>query len=200
MTKKKIKEYIEQVDAYAKKELSEHRYNHSVRVANFAGKLAKNYHCGKKTILWAKLAGFAHDICREKPADFLLKYAKKDGKPIDEFEEKNPLLLHGRAAAILLQAQFGIKKKKLLRAIRHHTFGSKKLDTLGKILFVADKIEPGRENAENLRKLIPVLSLNRLTAKVVAESIAYNTAKNKKTHPRTKKMYTQLRKFLEDEK
>lgn len=57
---------------------------------------------------------------------------------------KDPLKsLHGRAAAVVLQ-KFGINDKSVLKAAAFHTFGYEGIDALGKIVYIADKIEPGR--------------------------------------------------------
>ena len=41
--------------------------------------------------------------------------------------------------------RIGIKNRSLLEAIEWHTVGKPGLDTLGKIIFLADGIEPGRQ-------------------------------------------------------
>jgi predicted HD superfamily hydrolase involved in NAD metabolism len=81
-------------------------------------------------------AGRYHDALRDAPLDELRSLAKS---PITE-----PELLHGPAAANYLIAQ-GEQRQNLLDAIRYHSIGSKEWDRVGRALYMADYLEPGRD-------------------------------------------------------
>jgi len=94
-----------------------------------------------------------------KPIGFLFRTVRTDGQPVTPDEAANSELLHGRAAAVLLQEYYGIHKKSLLNAVRYHTSASAKFDALGRIIYIADKIEPGRKNCDYLREKVEQLTL-----------------------------------------
>lgn len=57
--------------------------------------------------------------------------------------------LHGPAAAVVLQTQLFFKDELVLHAIANHTYPfDSKSTLLDKILYCADKLEPGRTEAD----------------------------------------------------
>jgi 2-amino-4-hydroxy-6-hydroxymethyldihydropteridine diphosphokinase len=81
-------------------------------------------------------AGRYHDALRDAPLEELRALAQST---ITE-----PELLHGPAAANYLVAQ-GEKRPSVLNAIRYHSIGSKDWDRVGRALYMADYLEPGRD-------------------------------------------------------
>lgn len=171
-------ELFENIRSYAEKNLSKKRYEHSVRVAETAAYMCRLYGFDENLGL---VAGIAHDICKEIPEDEMISLAKKDGNPIEGLEAAKPSLLHGRAAAMKIGMEFEIFDKDMIQAISNHTFGCVGLCDLGKILFVADKIEPGRpQSTDEYRKNLFSMTLNGITSSVLNENIEYLTKKGKK--------------------
>jgi 2-amino-4-hydroxy-6-hydroxymethyldihydropteridine diphosphokinase len=84
-----------------------------------------------------RAAGYLHDALREVPPDELRPLVPE---PLKDLAGK---LLHGPAAAARLRAD-GIADEDFLRAVAYHTVGHPDLDDLGRALFIADYIEPGR--------------------------------------------------------
>ena len=117
------------------------RYDHIQRVVGTCVALAPKFQVDKTE---AKLVGLAHDMLREWSNEKFLKLVATVGYEPNKMEQKKPMLLHGRCAAILLKRDFGVKKKSILRALECHTLGSSKMDMLGILLYVSDYIEPGR--------------------------------------------------------
>ncbi len=186
-----IDEVTEKIRKYVKKSVGQARYEHSVRTAETCAKLCKKYGFDEKT---GYLAGISHDMCKKLPPEELLKTAEGDGKPVSELEKSNPSLLHGRAAAIKLQDEFDVHEPEVIEAVANHTFGKKGLCPLGKILYISDKIEPGREHVNDAYiKSIKNLSLDELFYKVVSDSKEYLLKKGKKIAPETE----ELLKYLE---
>jgi HD superfamily phosphohydrolase YqeK len=83
---------------------------------------------------WAD-AGRFHDALRDAPVEELRALA---GSTLEEVE-----LLHGPAAAAKLERD-GETRQNLLDAIRYHSIGSRQWDRVGKALYMADYLEPGR--------------------------------------------------------
>ncbi|MEX1182243.1 MAG: HD domain-containing protein [Gemmatimonadota bacterium] len=84
-----------------------------------------------------RAAGLLHDVLRETPPDDLRPLV---AEPLRTVAGK---LLHGPAAAARLR-EHGLRDEPLLSAITYHTIGHPGLDDLGRALFIADYIEPGR--------------------------------------------------------
>jgi 2-amino-4-hydroxy-6-hydroxymethyldihydropteridine diphosphokinase len=81
-------------------------------------------------------AGRYHDALRDAPLEELRMLAQSS---ITE-----PELLHGPAAANYLAAH-GETRTSVLNAIRYHSIGSKDWDRVGRALYMADYLEPGRD-------------------------------------------------------
>lgn len=122
--------------------LSPGRYVHSVGVANTAAKLAGMY---SLDIEKAYLAGLMHDYAREMSGTELLDLGQEHGLIRDHVEVIKPSLLHGVVGAFLLQQAGIITDAQILDAIRNHTTGHPEMDWLGRLIYIADYIEPERK-------------------------------------------------------
>ncbi len=187
---------IEQIDTFAKENLKESRYEHSHRVANYAKFLAEHYPSEGVHPDKAFLAGLAHDICKNFSDEELLATVEKDGMGVDDIEKTRLNLLHGRAAAVLLKEKFAVKDESILNAIAFHTFGYEGIDALGKIVYIADKIEPARPNTEEFRDFALKANLTELMLKVLLWNMNYIESKGATIHPLTEKMHKQLKSEL----
>ena len=185
----RIEKLITVLDRYARRNLSDHRYEHSCRVASYAEELARRYGYGHRLQRLCYLAGISHDMCKEKPIGFLLRTVRTDGQPVTPDEAVNSELLHGRAAAVVLQEHYGIHKKSLLNAVRYHTSASTKFDALGRIIYIADKIEPGRKNCNYLREKVERMPLDELFLEVLEEVIGFVESKGQTVQACTYKTY-----------
>ena len=162
---------IEQIDAYTKEHVKEKRYEHSVRVAEMAARMCRQYGLDDNT---GYLAGIGHDMCKEINYKKMIKLASKYDCPIMEFELKKPSLLHGRAAAMMMREKFKIENKDILEAVAFHTTGTLNMCDLTKCLFLADKIEPGRpQSTEEYRENLLKLDLPSLFLSVLNENYEY---------------------------
>ena len=81
------------------------------------------------------LAGTLHDALRDAPAAELRELTGDTTRDAE--------VLHGPAAAALLESM-GETNRSVLLAIRYHTVGSPEWDRVGRALFMADFLEPGR--------------------------------------------------------
>ncbi len=80
-------------------------------------------------------AGTLHDALRDAP-DAELRALTGDST-------RDAEVLHGPAAATLLES-LGEQNQSVLLAVRHHTVGSVEWDRVGRALYMADFLEPGR--------------------------------------------------------
>ena len=191
MPDKTTAETIKKIKAYAAGVLSKSRYEHSLRTAKMARALCERFSLDRQL---GFLAGVSHDLCKQFSDEALIALAKKDGFAISALEGQKPSLLHGRAAAELIQESFGVTEESVLDAVRWHTFGRKGLCPLGRVLFVADKIEPGRKGVtEERRKALLKLDFNELVINVIEDNIAYLNGTGKITAPETLEMLEELR-------
>jgi HD superfamily phosphohydrolase YqeK len=85
---------------------------------------------------WAAV-GFLHDVLRDAKPDELRAALSR---PIDQLPDE---VIHGPAAADRLR-QGGVTDEPLLTAVAFHSLGSPDFDDIGKALYVADFLEPGR--------------------------------------------------------
>lgn len=178
MTDQAVENLTSKVRKYAKSVLKDRRYKHSIRVAKTASYMCSIFGCDKTK---AYFAGIAHDICKDMDDKDLISLAKEDNLEITDIEMSKPSLLHGRASATLLKDKFGVDDEEILEAIRNHTFGKAGMGPLAKIIYVADKIEPGREQStKQYRKKLYAMSLNQMTLYVVQENMEYLRSKDKR--------------------
>lgn len=116
-----------------------------------------------------RAAGFLHDALREVAPDAL-----RAKVPRAQSSLPGPIL-HGPAVAERLRAQ-GVLDGELLFALAYHTLGNASLGTLGRALYVADFLEPGRdfmpEWREGLRARMPA-ELDSVTREIVGARILY---------------------------
>jgi predicted HD superfamily hydrolase involved in NAD metabolism len=148
-----------------------HRYAHTLRVARFAERLARQH--GEDPAK-ARQAGLFHDLARLYPTERLLAECAARAMPIDAFEQANPIVLHARLGAELAREFYGVTDEAVLCAIRKHTVGAAQMSRLDMMLYLADGLEPGRDYPE--RAALASLAQTDLEAAmraVLASSIAY---------------------------
>jgi predicted HD superfamily hydrolase involved in NAD metabolism len=186
-------EILELVDEWLQHHFRNHnkRYLHSISTANTAEEIARiiNYICPKK----ARLAGMLHDMAKtscKKMANvsteerFSNLHRNIENKGIllfeseKEYKEKKKARvksLHAPIASLMAQAKLGIADTEVLNAIRFHTIGVKldNLDTLSKIIVIADKIEPVKRGEEIYAEIMEVLKITK------NPDIAINALKNR---------------------
>jgi predicted HD superfamily hydrolase involved in NAD metabolism len=95
-----------------------------------------------------ELAAWGHDIARALSPRWLLARARRFGLEVSPVEEEAPILLHGPVGAEILRREHGIDDPEVLAAARFHSTGRAGMSLLEKVIFVADKIEPGKVRAK----------------------------------------------------
>ena len=112
---------------------------HIYRVRDVAMELANRHSIDPER---AELGALAHDVCRAVPGGDLLRMSSEMGVDVSEVEQDFPLLLHGPVGAELLRREEGLTDHGLYEAIRWHSTAHPSLDSLGKLVFLADKLDP----------------------------------------------------------
>ena len=157
---------------YVKVHLSLPRFLHSIRTAETAVELCRRYGLSLEE---AYVSGIAHDMAREIGTAQGIQLAREDSLPLLEEELLRPVLLHGRAAAVLLQTLWGEKRETVLNAVRWHTQGHPDMGAIGKVLYIADFIEPGRSHiTEEFRaNILRLESLDGMLKKILEAQFSY---------------------------
>ena len=118
--------------------------SHIDRVRDIAGELAE--HHGIDGDL-ASLGMLCHDVARAMPNQELLDRAAKLRLPIGAVDRLVPVLLHGPVGAEILKQEDGLDVQSVYDAVYWHTTSHPDLDQLGKIIFLADKLDPVKVSA-----------------------------------------------------
>ncbi|WP_231133440.1 bis(5'-nucleosyl)-tetraphosphatase (symmetrical) YqeK [Capillibacterium thermochitinicola] len=122
--------------------LSPPRFQHSLRVMNFARELARHYQIPEEPVA---VAALMHDVAREKDGPEMLALASSYQIPILPLDKKAPVLLHGQVGAELLKREWAITAEPVLEAVAYHVTGAPKLGIVGELTIIADFAEPARQ-------------------------------------------------------
>lgn len=133
---------------------------------------------------WAA-AGWLHDALRDADPVELRPLVPE---PFRALPDK---VLHGPAAAERLA---GEADDEVRDAVRWHTLGSPRFRTLGRALYLADFLEPGRPYAADTkawRRRMPG-ELDAVLREVVASRVAHVEGKGRAVHPETQAFHGSL--------
>ena len=131
--------------------LNPNRVKHVLGCRDTAADLAKVWGAD---VTDAARAGLLHDITKALDGPLQLTLCREYGKVLDEFSENNPKTLHALTGSLVAQRIFG-ENEAVVKAIESHTTGKPAMNTLEKIIYVADYMEPNRDfpGVEELRRL-----------------------------------------------
>ena len=134
----------------------------------------------------AELGALAHDVCRAVPGDELLKMSANLGVIVTDVERDFPLLLHGPVGAELLRTEDELAEHSLCEAVRWHSTAHASLDDLGKVVFLADKLDPHKAAVySNQAKLYDMAleSLDLALLEFLSHEMALRIEKGETVHP-----------------
>ena len=131
--------------------LNPNRVQHVLGCRDTAAQMAKVWGADETD---AARAGLLHDITKALDGPLQLTLCGEYGKVLDEFSEKNPKTLHALTGSMVAKQIFG-ENQAVVDAIESHTTGKPAMNTLQKIIYVADYMEPNRNfpGVEELRYL-----------------------------------------------
>ena len=164
------------------------RFQHTIGVEYTAAALAMKY--GVDLDL-ARLAGLLHDCAKSMKDEELLKLCERNQIPITDIERRNPYLLHAKAGAWNAKNLYHVTNEDVLNAICWHTTGRPNMSTLEKIIFIADYIEPGRNNAPNLPEVrrLAFEDLDLTLVRILKDILDYLKDQKGEIDPMTTKTY-----------
>jgi len=127
--------------------------------------------------------------------DELTRLALVDGKGLSGLEKKKPGLLHGRAAAVFLRDHYGLRDKEILNAISSHVTGNMGMNSLAKILYIADKTEISRGYVPlHIKEMCETADLEDLFAAVLEWNLSFLHSQNLDIAQGTQKLLTAMSK------
>ena len=131
--------------------LKPNRIAHVLGCRDTAMELAKRWGAD---VTDAGRAGLLHDITKALDGPLQLTLCEEYGIVLGEFSKHNPKTLHALTGSLVAERIFG-ENKRVVDAICSHTTGKADMNTLEKILYVADYMEPNRDfpGVETLRHL-----------------------------------------------
>lgn len=149
------------------------RYAHSLRVADTCVLLAKAHHYDENR---AYKAGILHDITKAysyEESEKIISAYKPEWLSISE------KVWHSFTAVVFLKQHMQYVEEDVLHAIEHHTLGDGNTD-LDAILYIADKIEPGRGHDTSYHMALACKDLKAAVKYIQEESLRYRQEKEGK--------------------
>jgi len=127
------------------------RVAHVLGCRDTAVKLAKIWGADETD---AARAALLHDITKALDGPLQLALCRAYSMELNNFSVQNPKTLHALTGSMVAQQIFG-ENEAVVSAIRSHTTGKANMNTLEKIIYVADYMEPNRDfpGVEELRHL-----------------------------------------------
>ena len=131
---------LEKIKGDIKESLSSYSYNHSINVMEEAIKLGKHYQID---INKCACCALTHDLAKEFSEEENKNLIEKYNLSKDLLNEENKNLLHGILASLIVKEKYNFSDD-MCAAIKYHTTGYPGMSLLAKIIYLADKIEKGK--------------------------------------------------------
>ena len=128
---------IEKIELELPNMLSEKRYNHCKRVADFASRISYKTSIDSNKMY---VAGLLHDVAKELNNNEILNLCDHANIYVPSTGKNNPHSLHGIAGAVIAYEKFGITDKDIILAIAYHS-GRAAMTDPEKIVFLADFLD-----------------------------------------------------------
>ena len=190
---------LAKIEQDIKAKLSEYRFKHTQSVKDTALKIFKVLEDSltvddQKQVINKEdfsnklsLAALLHDSCKELGNEEQLELAQFYKIKIYEVDQDCPNLLHARIARYWVEEEYEILDPYVLKAIEEHTLGGINMFLSSKIIFLADMIEPLRQETEDLKKLRSMIYDEKLLDQgllfAMDRKINYVIEKRQKIHP-----------------
>lgn len=171
-----------------KKDLSSSRYEHTLGVCYTCAALAMRY---GENVERSMMAGLLHDCAKYMSAEDLINYCQKHELKLSSTELTNTALLHSKAGSIMAKEKYHIDDQSILNAIFTHTTGAPNMDLLGRILYIADFIEPHRKKLPNMDEVRKeaFIDLNKTIVMVIQSKLEYLKSKSDVIDEKTAETY-----------
>jgi len=134
----------------------------------------------------AGLAMLCHDVARAMGGGELLLRASQLDLPVSMVEREVPILLHGPVGAEILKTEDGLTDDSIYQAVYWHTTAHPSLDTLGKVVFLADKLDPQKIGSYPFQPRIRDLAfqdLDRGILEFLTQELIARASRGEMVHP-----------------
>jgi nicotinate-nucleotide adenylyltransferase len=164
---------------------------HSLGAYEKAAEMAEKFQLPRDMQEQAAFAALVHDAAKLMNSRDLLSACERYGLTLNEVDRATPNTLHPYVGAELVRERFGLDDPIILDAIRYHTTGREGMQTVEKIVYIADKIEGNTRNPLYIQKMTASLDYRQpetldLTMLYLLDStISYLMGKYLVIHPRT---------------
>lgn len=175
---------FESIDQKLRVKLSRSRYTHTIGVMYTAASLAMAH---KTNVQQALIAGLLHDCGKFGSVDDQMAICRERKIPLESYELEMPALVHAKLGADLARTEYGIEDDQILNAILYHTTGKPGMSILEKILYIADYIEPWRQELPEMAEIrqYAFTDIDRAIAAGARGTITYLTGLHRKINPLT---------------
>lgn len=188
--------------------LSRSRFTHTLSVAKTAYTLGRAFLVPDSDCEKLYLAGLFHDITKPLTVSEHIAICQKANTPLTADDLASPPVLHAISGALVARDEFpDIADDVICRAIARHTTGGGDMTLFDKLLYLADYIEPERENAacvasreafwqDLAESRDPIRTLNDHLLQITEATKRYIQKKNAPLHPKTNETIAFLQKEL----
>ena len=187
---------IENYKEILRERLNDHRYYHSLCVADEAKRLAHLYGGNAEKCY---LAGLLHDITKNSDRQEHLHFFETFGIMLSDVEKNAEKLWHAMSGSGYLKNILKIDDEEILDAVRYHTTAKANMSLTAKILYLADFTSKDRDYTDvNVIRALVDKSLDEAFIYALKYSIIDLTEHSKAIHPDTVEAFNQSVLKLED--
>ncbi|NLL61366.1 MAG: HD domain-containing protein [Candidatus Atribacteria bacterium] len=174
---------LEEIKDKLKDIMEKNRYEHACRVSSVAEQIAEYYNLPIKSV---KISGLIHDCAKDYSDSHMKSLIKKYNIRLNEVERHIPKIWHAYVGAEMAKEVFQIEDQEIVDAVKYHSTASVKLGLIGKIVYIADKIEPDR-NLTKIKKLWPLVykDIDLAMLELLDQELEYLISKRLVVHPDT---------------
>lgn len=181
-------ETIRKIRLQLEQKLKPARYEHTLGVSYTAAALAMNY---GENLIQAELAGLLHDCAKCYTDEEIIRECRAYQLTLTEGELRAPAVIHAKLGAFLAKEEYGICDQQVLSAIACHTTGKPDMTPLEKIIYIADYIEPHRDQAPNLASIrkLAFEDLDQALYHILSDTLSYLKKKGTEAEEMTQNAY-----------
>ena len=189
--------------AFAKRELTSKRFEHSLRVMQIMSELASLYILDETT---ARICGVLHDAAKDLALDFQLELAKKSNISLSTRYDQNPLFLHGPVGACYIAQELDIQDPIILDTISRHSYFGRGVALSSSFcwcLRFADVLEPMHDWEELKSQLKPLVYSSKIQKGaylLMKWMIPFLKTESLPVHPNMYRVFNELSTLMREEK
>ncbi len=177
------------IKGYVASKLSDKRFRHTERVAEWAAALAERHGVERWPVV---AAAYLHDVAKQLPfADMIALLKAHDA--VDPLFYDMPQIVHAFAGAQMIVRDLSIDDGRIVEAVKYHTTGHASMGEVATVIYIADATESGRDYPKlAAHRARAMQSLEGALKEICADSMHYLIARNLMIHPYTLDLYNHL--------